>query len=184
VPDFNEQKKLRLVIKGFLRGDSIQYRIIKTKITQYIFHQNYGAVTDKDEIISNVLEILFENFRGNKFRGDSLSALNVYIYSIIRHRISREIRRKSRLELDDDVIARQVDTRLTEADNLPHKDLAVKIYRALDYKCRELLALKFQECWTDQEIADHLNRTKNATSTAISRCVKKAQSLDIVKEFL
>ena len=78
-----EKKKLKLVIRGFLKGNSTQFRIIKNKITQYVYHQNFGADVDRDELISETLQYLYENLKGNKFKGDSLSALNVYIYSII-----------------------------------------------------------------------------------------------------
>ena len=61
------------------------------------------------------------------------------------------------------------------------KDLAGKIMAQIGEVCRELLHLKFEEQWSDQEIAAKIKKSRNATSTAISRCLKKAQELEIVR---
>jgi DNA-directed RNA polymerase specialized sigma24 family protein len=60
--------------------------------------------------------------------------------------------------------------------------MAEKIMAAMDPKCRHLMKLKFLLCWSDQEIADSIRKTKNATSTAMTRCLKKAQELEFVRE--
>jgi len=180
-----DKKKLRLVIDGFLLGDSVQYRIIMTKITQYVYHQDFGAGLDRDEIASEILDILYRNLKNKKFKGDSISALNVYIYSIIRHRIYRVLRRRAReTATDDSILHLEEDHSPDPSQKAEASDLAEKVFDRLDVKCRELLNLKYQECWSDQEIADHIKKSKNATSTAISRCLGKARELDVVKELL
>lgn len=179
-----EKKKLQLVIDGFLSGDSKQFQLIKTKATQYIYHQNFGSDIDKDELISEVLEILLENLRNKKFYGDSISALSVYIYQIIRFRINRIIRRREKLTYTDDSFDYIESASLNPSDETSNKELVDKIYKILDPKCADLLKLKFLENWLDQEIADHLDLTKNSASTAISRCLKKIREFDFVNELL
>jgi len=85
-----ERLRLDLVTEGFLKGDSSQYRIVKAKVTQYVHHQRFSSSIDADEIVSEVLEILYDNLQNKKFRGDSLSALNVYIYRIIKFQTPKD----------------------------------------------------------------------------------------------
>ncbi len=180
--DPEQQKKLKLAINGFLTGDSNQFRLIKTKITQYVYHQRFGSDVDRDEVVSEIIEILFENLSKNRFQGDSLSALNVYIYNIIRFRINRVFRRRSRLTYDDEPANREISGGSSPEHLAAAKDLAGKVMALIGEKCRELLRLKYQEQWSDEEISERLKKSKNATSTAISRCLKKAQGLEILQE--
>lgn len=180
--DRAEKTRLRLTLKGFLEGDSLQFRAIKNKITQYVYHQRFGDDMDRDELISDIIIILLENLNAGKFKGDSLSALNVYIYSIIRHRIYRVLRRRCRFTYEDSGTRQAKDGHPPPDEQVAAKATVDKILRALDSPCRILLRLKFQEGWSDQEIADHVKKTRNATSTAISRCLKKVRALEIVRE--
>lgn len=169
-------------MQGFLKGDSRQFEIIKTKITQYVYHQKFGGDVDRDELISETLEILYDNLRKGRFYGDTLSALNVYIYNIVRFRINRVFRRRSRLSYDDEPSSLQVDRSSSPEESAVAKDLFNRVMELVGEKCRQLLSLKFVEQWSDQEIAIYLKKSKNATSTAISRCLKKAQELEIVRD--
>ncbi|MBN1213391.1 MAG: sigma-70 family RNA polymerase sigma factor [candidate division Zixibacteria bacterium] len=179
-----EKKKLKIIINGFLKGDSVQFRIIKNKITQYIYHQNFGSDVDRDELISETLQYLYENLKNRKFQGDSLTALNVYIYSIIKFRINRVIRRRKRLSYTDESFDYREDARANPSEEVGNQEIIVKIFDRIDPGCQNLLHMKFRECWSDQEIADHLKKTKNAVSTAISRCVKKVQELDFIRDLM
>lgn len=177
-----DQQALKIQIDGFLKGDSVQFRLIKTKVTQYVYHQRFGDSATKDEIISETLEILYTNLKNGKFRGDSITALSVYIYSIIRFRCLRQHRESVRTVVDDERLAEMPDYRPSPAEETTCRDLANRILSSLDPNCRNLLELKFKQQWTDQEIADHLKKTKNATSTAISRCVDKARGMNFVQD--
>lgn len=177
-----ERKELRQVVDGFLRGDSTQYRLLQTRITQFVYHQHFGTDSERDELVSETIAILLANLRRGDFQGDSLKALNVYIYMTIKHRIGRVIRRRNRLTYTDQQLEVDNSGERLVSDEVADKQLAERILAQIDDKCRELLNLKFREMWSDQEIADRIKKTKNATSTAISRCLKKAQTLDIVRE--
>ena len=179
-----KQQELSVVVGGFLRGNSVAFRAIKTKITQYVYHQGLGADRDRDDLVSDILQILYENLKQKKFRGDSITALSVYIYSIVRHRMNRIRRHRERYaEFDEEIAQRETD-QPSPAEVVGVSDLTRKVYRTLDSGCRELLQLKFERRWSDQEIADYMGKTKNATSTAISRCLKKAADLDFVRELM
>ncbi len=180
----SEKARLRVIIEGFLRGDSTQYRILLTKVTQYVNHQCYGSDFDKDDLISEVLGALIDSFRKKRFSGNSIKALNVYIYKIIRNQIGHRVRHRELLSYADEY-QELIDEKVrSPEDEAVDKELVRRIYQELDPKCRELLKLKFDQNWSDQEIADSLKKTKNAISTAISRCIKKVQELNMIKEML
>lgn len=174
-PEFEE------TVDRFLRGDSEQYRVIKARIVQYIRHQQLFDRSEQDELVDEIVQILYQNLSNNRFRGDNIRSFNVYIYSIVRNRIRRHISKRRRIvygynELD-----------LPSAENLPNpeiSDLVRKVFSSLDEKCGRLLRLKFIEGWSDQEIADGMDKTKNAISTAISRCVKKTREIPFISELL
>ncbi len=180
--DDSEKAELRAVIDGFLRGESAQFRILHTKIVQFIYHQHFGTDSEREELVSEAIEILLTNLRRGDFKGDSLKALSVYIYTIVKYRIGRVLRRRNRLTYTDELMEPTDDKAQLISDETADKELAGMILAQIDEKCRELLSLKFKDCWSDQEIADHIKKSKNATSTAISRCLKKTQELQIVKE--
>jgi RNA polymerase sigma factor (sigma-70 family) len=174
-------RKLRLTVDGFLVGDSVQYRLIRAKVSQYVHHQTFDRGIDVEEIVSETVRILYENLKQGAFRGDSVTALSAYIYGICRHQVHRAWHRQKRLVLMDqppdlpgpDESRRQEDF-----------DLARRILAALDESCRKLLDLKFLQGWINEEIAEEVGKTKNAVSTAISRCLKKVAEFDFVRETL
>ncbi len=180
----HDKQLLTLVVDGFLKGDSRQFTIIKKKITQYVYHQGVPSDTDPEEIVSEVIEILFDSLRASRFRGDTLSAFNVYIYQTIRFRINRRLRLSARVSYTDDPLDYVESKGVATDDQVVDGQLATDILMALDPKCNQLLDMKFRQGWSDREIADHLKKTKNATSTAISRCLDRARNLDFVKELL
>ena len=179
-----EKKKLKLVIDGFLQGNSTQFRIIKNKITQYIYHQRFGEDRNRDELVSEVIEALYNNLKKNSFKGDTISALNVYIYRIIKFKISKVLRRREKLTYKNDGFETLASKSESLDEQLSNKQLVDKIFRTINAKCAELLKLKFLEQWTDEEIAEHVKKSKNATSTAITRCVQKVKEYDFIKTLL
>ncbi|MFH1686120.1 MAG: sigma-70 family RNA polymerase sigma factor [bacterium] len=178
----DEHTILRQVIDGFLAGESEQYRMLKTRITQYVHIQYRGDALNKEDIVSDIMEIVFRNLKASAFHGDSLKALEVYIYSIVKNTLLNRAKKSGRLRFYSDSpevadsYAGKIDQRLLS------KDLSDRILAALDESCRELLEMKFRQELADQEIADHYGRTKNAVSTAISRCIKKAKNLGILAD--
>ena len=174
-------RKLRLTVDGFLVGDSVQYRTIRAKISQYVHHQTFDRGIDVEEIVSETVRILYENLKQGAFRGDSLTALSAYIYSICRHQVHRAWHRQKRLVHMDQPpdLPGPDEGRLRE-----HSDLATKVLAALDQNCRKLLELKFLQGWINDEIAAEMGKTKNAVSTAIFRCLKKVAEFDFVRESL
>jgi len=180
----DEKRQLEAVVNGFLKGNSVQFSIINTKILQYLYHQNFGSDVDRDEIASEVVEILYNNLRDKKFRGSTIAEFNVYIYTTVKFRIFRALRRRSRVCYTDKGLDLVKDDKSDPEDRTSAKELVEKVLMAIDDRCRKLLHLKFLESWSDQEIADSIKKTKNATSTAISRCLKKVQELGIVKDLL
>ena len=176
-----KDKSLIQVINGFLDGDSEYYNTIQKRITQYVHAQRVIDPADRDEIISDIIGILFDNLKNRKFYGNNLIALEVYMYSIAKNTVSNFRRKAGRVELAPHISRTGVRIFKSADRHYVNQDLSSRILSSVGEKCRELLELKFYQNWSDQEIADHYGKTKNAISTAISRCVKKAQDLDFVQ---
>jgi RNA polymerase sigma factor (sigma-70 family) len=172
-------QKLRFTIDGFLAGDSVQYRAMRAKITQYVHHQPFDRGVDAEEIVSEIVRILYENLKQGTFRGDSITALSAYIYSICRHQVQRAWHRQKRI-----VHMEQLPDRPgpDEGQQREQHDLVMRALGALDENCRKLLDLKFLQGWINDEIAVEVGKTKNAVSTAIFRCLKKVAEFDFVRE--
>lgn len=179
-----ERMNLNLVIEGFLKGNSVQFRIIKNKITQYIYHQNFGEDRNRDELVSEVIEAIYYNLKNNSFTGDTISALNVYIYRIIKFKICKLLRKREKLIYNDEGFEVLVSSRESIDERLSNKNLVNKIFDVINAKCAELLKLKFLEHWTDEEIAEHIKKSRNATSTAIVRCIQKVKKYEFIKKLL
>ena len=178
----DERAILEQVINGFLAGESEQYHVLKTRITQYVHIQYRGDALNKEDIVSDVMAIIFRNLKAGTFRGDSLKALEVYIYSVVKNTLMNRAKKSTRMRYFADSPevadsgAGKIDQRLVL------KDLSDRILAALDDKCRELLEMKFKKGLADQEMADHYGKSKNAISTAISRCIHKAKGLGILDD--
>lgn len=176
----NEKDTLQRVINGFLTGDAEHYRVIRTRIEQYARLKYYGDALNLDDVASDVMELLFRNLKEGRFRGDSLKALEVYIFSMVRNYVINRRKKSGRMHYPGE-LPEQVDRAQRQDEQVANEDLSCKILSAMDEKCRDLLELKFCKFWSDQEIADHYKKTKNAISTAITRCLKKARDLDFLQ---
>lgn len=178
---------LQQIIAGFLGGDPAQHQIIKRQVTRLVDRWYSGRVADREDLVADTLKTLLENLRGGQFRGESLKSFNSYIYGITNFKVLRALQRASSAEhphdpevMDQLPLTGRVDPQTEVAD----RQMVQRIYGAINPKCRELLELKFSLGWSDQEIADLRKMTKNAVSTAISRCIRSAQALDFVQEIL
>jgi RNA polymerase sigma factor (sigma-70 family) len=178
-PQRRDRALLRLTIARFLSGESRQYEIIKRKIAQYVYHQPRHDRIDPEDVIADTLRILYENLKAGRFRGDSLTALSAYTYSIVRFGIWRAWNGMKR-ELPGCRLPEQVGP--DEGLKLEQRELAERILAALDHGCRNLLSLKFFKGWLNQEIAAELGKTSGAVRTAITRCLQKAARLDFMQE--
>lgn len=178
---------LHHIIAGFLQGDSGQFQIIRRQIARLVDFWFSGRVDEREDLVAEILKTLLENLRAGRFRGDNVRSFNSYVYGTTRFIVIRAAtRRRSGAEAVDPGMVDQYPMLATANVHTAtaHKQLLEKIYASLHTPCRELLELKFSLGWSDQEIADHRKMTKNAVSTAISRCIRRAQSLDFVKEIL
>ena len=176
--------QVRTFIQDFLNGDSEAYRVIRSRIRQYLHRHNLSDDDERNDLTSEITQILVANFAQGKFRGDNVKALNVYIYRIVNSRVCRHLRNRMR----ERALATLLDHRGNPGQEIDEqaarRDLAERIVESLDGPCRELIDLKFGKGLSDQEIADRVRKSKNAVSTALSRCIKKAQQLAIVREIL
>lgn len=179
-----EKDELGLIVRGLLAGKTLQYKIIRGRIEQCFSYFGIRNRTEREELVSETLAILLENLKGGRFRGDNLKALNVYILGIVRFRLYNEWRRRIR-SLGSKEVIEEIAANNPRIDNqIANEQILSRILDNLPAECRNLLKLKFQEQWSDQEIADHLGKSKNAVSTAISRCLQRAREIAIAQEML
>ncbi len=182
-----ELDQVRRIIAAFLRGDTEQYRIIRRQIFRLVERWYSADHADREDVVADTLKILYESLSHGRFRGESIKSLNSYIYGVTRYRVIRTAARSrsGAQSLDPERLDQYARPEGLDAhDTIAHRQLIAKIFVALSQTCRELLGLKFSMGWSDQEIADHRKMTKNAVSTAISRCIRRAQTLDFVQEIL
>lgn len=177
----DEQQILANIVQGFLSGDTEQYRTIRSRIAQYVHLQYFGDAINKEDIVSDVVEILLRNLRDGKFHGETLKGLEVYMFGIVKNTVLNRRRKSGRLVFIS-TVPDQTDKAAPVDDTIAREDLSRRILEAMDEKCRELLELKFRQFWSDQEIADRQKKSKNAVSTAISRCLKKARALGFLDD--
>jgi RNA polymerase sigma factor (sigma-70 family) len=170
---------LRLTVERFLTGDTRQYEIIRRQVSQYVHHQNPAGRIDADEVVADTLRILYENLKAGRFRGDSMSALAAYTYSIARFSLWRAWNQRKR-ELPSSNLPDQPGP--DEALQHEQRELVARIMEALDHGCRKLLSLKFFKGWQNQEIAAELGKNQGAVRTALTRCLQKAARLDFMQE--
>lgn len=183
-PDRHAMKSddLNSLIDRFLAGDSREFRSIRSQISNYVYRQNFGSNQDRDDVISDTMVALLACFRERRFRADSIQALNVFIYMTVRNQIVKRLRRQWRTSENFDEQIDWNDGQRNVAEIAAEKALADRIYNSLDPECRRLLWHKFHLHWSDQEIADHFKKSKNAISTAICRCLNKARSFQGIKK--
>lgn len=143
-----------------------------------------GREIERDDFVSEIISILVNNVRANKFRGDNIKSLSVYIQAIVDNRlrtlIKKGIRRRRFL---DKYEVPGLDAKWLD-EVIADRDLVDRIYNSLDPNCRELLELKFRQGLSDSEIAQRLKKSKNAISTAISRCLRNVRNLRIVRNIV
>lgn len=182
-----DRSQLAEILDGLLAGDTQLWRALQVRIARYIDHRYSGSPAEREDLVADIMRNLLENLRHSRFRGENLRVLNSYIYGIARLRMLHAIRQAKRdgiqesSEGDDshDIVG----CRTPETD-VSSRELTDKILALVDPRSRQLLQLKFLEGWSDQEIADHMEMTKNAVSTAICRAIQKAQNFDFVKSIM
>lgn len=175
---------VQLVIDAFITGDTEQYYILRDQIAKYVNTHRGLSKEVKEDIVADTLGALLQNFRNRRFRGDSIKALNVYIFMIVRNTVSNHLRKTNDWTggLDS---ADMEDTGSTPPDTrMADKDLITKVLSQIEEKCAVLLRMKFHLGMSNQEVSERLSMTKNAASTAISRCLDRAKKLKIIKELV
>ncbi|MBD3299376.1 MAG: sigma-70 family RNA polymerase sigma factor [candidate division Zixibacteria bacterium] len=176
---------LQALLVGLLNGDQPVSRLIRSHIARYTRYHLSVKDADHEDVVAEVQKILLENLRDGQFHGKSIRALNAYIYGITRRQVARVIdRRALHSRVTTSLRANAQASAFEQHDPVAANDLVSKIYARITAKCKELLRFKFERGFSDQEIADQTGMTKNAVSTAISRCLKKIRELPLVAEFM
>lgn len=179
-----DRSKLAEILEGLLAGDPGLWRALHDRIARYVDHHYSAPRLEREDLVADIVKNLLENLRNSQFRGQNLRVLNSYIYGIARLQMLHAIRRTKRAvaqPLTDGNDLRDISSRNTPETDVSSRELTDKILAMVDPRSRQLLQLKFLRGWSDQEIADHMQMSKNAVSTAICRAIQKAQKFDFVR---
>lgn len=175
---------LHSLIDAFIAGDTRQYRVFCDQITGYVNSYRDLSRELKEDIVAETIAALLHNFRTGRFRGDSIKALNVYIFRIVRNMVFAYRRKAGNCMYRIDFLDVE-DSRSPLPDvGMANKDLITKILSQIEGKCASLLTMKFRMGMSDNEVAEQMAMTKNATSTAISRCLDRIKKMKIIKELV
>lgn len=174
-------------LEKYLTGDSRRFDTLRMQLGRYVALRFSASPDEIRDLVSEIMAVALASLRTGQFRGDSVKAFNAFLYGIARLKILQAVDRAGRLsELSLHMRSGDFPVgRITDPDTrVTRGDLLKKIYDELGDPCRELVRLKFTYGWTDQEIANHKHMTRNAVSTALSRCLKKVRGLQIIRELL
>jgi RNA polymerase sigma factor (sigma-70 family) len=160
---------------------------LQSRLQSYVAVRYTATEEEREDLVAEILSVFIHNLKNGMFRGDSLRALNAYVYGIARLKILRAVERAGRREeLSQHLVSGDLPvTRITDPESrTARKDLLDRIYSRLDDRCREIIRLKFLSGWTDEEIAKLQNTSPAAIRTRLSRCLTKARELKVVKEIM
>lgn len=174
-------------IAGFLSGDHKRIELVRTRLSRYIRHRYTADEEEREDLVAEIMSILLLSLRSGQFRGTDIKSFNAYLYGIARLKIMQVVERNGRRgDLAQHLVSGDLPVgRITDPDTRAMNSTFLKhIYDGLGEQCGEMIRMKFIQGWSDQEIADYRQISKNALSTALSRCLKKARELPVVQELL
>ena len=178
----DNKTELQILVDALLSGSRSHFEALKTVVERYV--KNRTSTSAQSEMVTDILGTVYSNLRDRKFRGESVASFYAYIFAVSSNTVKYEWRKAKRITYLENPPDCPENRSSTISSKYAKKELSELILEQMDSKCRELLEFKFQRGWSDQEVADHYGKTKNAISTAISRCIKKAQELEILKDLL
>ena len=179
-----DHDQLKAMMNALLEGDRLVWGALKEQLSRYVDLRCAALPIDRENLVADIIQTVLSNLREDRFKGTCLKMLYGYIYGIARLKVLRAVRSAASagaLRRESDQDADGVASPDNPERSVANKDLADKIFAALDPRSRELLMLRFLEGWSEQEIADHMRMTKNAVATAISRAIRRAQDFDFVR---
>jgi RNA polymerase sigma factor (sigma-70 family) len=183
----SEPDHLQDFIAGFLSGNRKNIGLVQTRLSRYIRQRFTAADEEREDLVAEIMSILLLSLRKGQFRGTDLKSFNAYLYGIARLKIMQVVERNGRRgDLAQHLVSGDLPVgRITDPETRAMNTSFLKhIYEGLGEQCQEMIRMKFIQGWSDQEIADYRRMSKNALSTALSRCLKKARELPVVQELL
>ncbi len=182
--DVNDTGSVADLIDGIISGNKSHFDFLKNLVEKYVYSRGGYDRGSADELVSDILGSLYSSLREGRFRGNNVPSFCAYVFGATKNTMMYYNRKGKKLTYSNSLLDIQAHQISTISSKYAKRELSDLILETLDERCRVLLELKFTKGWSDQEVANHLSMTKNAVSTAISRCLKKAQNLDFVQELL
>lgn len=173
----------QLCISGFINGTP--ENLIDKIVLRAVQFRGWGEKIDSEDLVQTIRLILLKNFKEGKYRGEGL---RTYVRRIAETQCLLEIRRRY---TEEKHLERWSKSALDRPDPNPEplplliekerKQKAIKVLKALEKLCLQLLLLKFHKHLSYQEIAKHLKMTEVNVRVSIHRCLNKSK--EIAKKF-
>ncbi|MFA4871943.1 MAG: sigma-70 family RNA polymerase sigma factor [Patescibacteria group bacterium] len=147
------------------------------RLLGYIIRMSGLSEEDAEDLLQDVFIKVYRNL--NNF--DQTQKFSSWIYSIARHQAISNFRKlKSRPKSvtwdNDDEFLKNISSDFsleTELDGNLNQEMIEQVLNALDYKYKEVLALKFIEGRDYKEIADIIKKPMGTVATLINRAKRK-----------
>lgn len=172
----NKAKRESDLIEGYLEGERAAYDALNSWITAVLNLRSWhNSIREaRDDIRQEVLTALVKNFRQNKYKG---KGLKTYVSSVTKYTCLKAYDRT--VHVDDSQADPPSDEPsalegLVEYEKLSEVRSAVK---QLSFKCRKMLALRFYNDMSHNNIASRLGITVETSRQWLKRCLDKLRSL-------
>ena len=149
----------QVAIREIYNRDSLRQKVIR-----YV-KANSGNEHDGQDMFHEGIIVLDRNLRNGKFRGES--SMDGYLYSICRFQWMNQIRKNTRIDLQEDntQLDKKVDiTPESISMAAEKKDILEKVIAQLGDRCQKILSL-WKLNYSMQEIADQLGFSSSAMAT-------------------
>ena len=180
LPENCDQKTDEELVSLALKDQDYFLYIMKRytrRLLGYIIRMSGLSEEDAEDLLQDVFIKVYRNL--NNF--DQTQKFSSWIYSIARNQAISNFRKlksrpKSVIWDNDDEFLKNISSNFsleTELDGNLNQEMIERVLSALDYKYKEVLALKFIEGHDYKEIADIIKKPMGTVATLINRAKRK-----------
>lgn len=164
------------LIRGFLAGESRACDMVNAWITAVLefrsWHLSIRAA--RDDIRQEVLMALIENFRQKKYKG---LGLKTYVSSVTKFTCLKAFDRRPSETIDEQSVNDEKSSSLEEIIRNEEHCAVGKALRQLSEKCRKILALRFHNDLSHNQIARILDIKVAMSRQWLKRCLDRLREL-------
>jgi RNA polymerase sigma factor (sigma-70 family) len=164
------------IINGFLAGNNEEYKIVESWISTvlHLSSWHYTIKANKNDILQNVLIILIENFRNNKYQW---RGLKTYVSTITKFNCLKIYDKNSNIEtLENEPVSGNPNAEEKIIDN-ERWELLKRVIEKMDNNCRKMFVFRYYNKLGHNDIAERLNTSAATSRQWLKRCLDRAKNL-------